>query len=115
MESACSTSLRKTQTEETSRYSISRLEMSLWKVYSKTFQCKGNKETGIRTCRVLIDLLALQFVLVNPGAEVMKKMSKSKLIETIGQDWIFLTVGEAVGACKYMLHSYKPKSDIDSV
>nr|GLL30707.1 sulfate transporter 3.1-like [Ipomoea trifida] len=57
----------------------------------------------------------LKFVLVNPGAEVMKKMSKSKLIETIGQDWIFLTVGEAVGACKYMLHSYKPKSDIDSV
>nr|GMD18612.1 sulfate transporter 3.1-like [Ipomoea batatas] len=57
----------------------------------------------------------LKFVLVNPGPEVMKKMSKSKLIETIGQDWIFLTVGEAVGACKYMLHSYKPKSDIDSV
>ncbi|XP_019178604.1 PREDICTED: sulfate transporter 3.1-like [Ipomoea nil] len=57
----------------------------------------------------------LKFVLVNPGAEVMKKMSKSKLIETIGQDWIFLTVGEAVGACKYMLHSYKPKSDTDSV
>lgn len=43
--------------------------------------------------------------MVNPGAEVMKKLNKSKFLETIGQEWIFLTVGEAVGACNYMLHS----------
>ena len=43
--------------------------------------------------------------MVNPGAEVMKKLNKSKFLETIGEEWIFLTVGEAVGACNYMLHS----------
>lgn len=38
----------------------------------------------------------------------MKKMNKSELIEKIGQEWIFLTVGEAVGACNFMLHTTKP-------
>lgn len=49
----------------------------------------------------------LQLVLANPGGEVMKKLNKSKFIETIGHEWIFLTVGEAVGACNYMLHTCK--------
>lgn len=38
----------------------------------------------------------------------MKKMNKSELIEKIGQEWIFLTVGEAVEACNFMLHTTKP-------
>ncbi|KAI4301223.1 hypothetical protein L6164_034522 [Bauhinia variegata] len=42
----------------------------------------------------------LQLVLVNPGSEVMKKISKSKFVEGIGQKWIYLTVEEAVIACK---------------
>ena len=50
----------------------------------------------------------LQLVLANPGAEVMKKLNKSKLIEKIGQEWMYLTVGEAVGACNFMLHTGKP-------
>ena len=41
----------------------------------------------------------------NPGGEVMKKLDRSKFIELLGQEWIYLTVGEAVGACKYMLHT----------
>lgn len=52
-------------------------------------------------------------MLANPGAEVMKKLNKSNFIETIGQEWIFLTVGEAVESCNYMLHSCKPKSSTD--
>lgn len=51
--------------------------------------------------------------MVNPGAEVMKKLNKSKFLETIGQEWIFLTVGEAVGACNYMLHSCTQKMECD--
>lgn len=47
--------------------------------------------------------------MVNPGAEVMKKLNKSKFLETLGQEWIFLTVEEAVRSCNYMLHSCKPK------
>ncbi|CAI9778541.1 unnamed protein product [Fraxinus pennsylvanica] len=55
----------------------------------------------------------LKLVLANPGAEVMKKMNKSKFLEKIGQEWIFLTVGEAVGTCNYMLHTFKPKRAAD--
>lgn len=47
-------------------------------------------------------------MLANPGAEVMKKLNKSKFIETIGKEWIYLTVGEAVEACNYKLHTCKP-------
>ncbi|XP_019260377.1 PREDICTED: sulfate transporter 3.1-like isoform X2 [Nicotiana attenuata] len=60
-----------------------------------------------------LDRRDLKLVLANPGAEVTKKLNKSKFIETIGQEWIFLTVGEAVESCNYMLHSCKPKSAID--
>ncbi|THF97764.1 hypothetical protein TEA_025981 [Camellia sinensis var. sinensis] len=51
----------------------------------------------------------LKLVLANPGGEVMKKLNKSKIIESIGQEWIYITVGEAVGACNFMLHTFKPK------
>ncbi|GMY27337.1 sulfate transporter 3.1-like isoform X1 [Fagus crenata] len=50
----------------------------------------------------------LKLVLANPRSEVIKKLDKSKFIENIGQEWIYLTVGEAVAACNFMLHSGKP-------
>ena len=46
-------------------------------------------------------------MLANPRSEVIKKLDKSNLIEKIGQEWIYLTVGEAVAACNYMLHTQK--------
>ncbi|KAF3502954.1 hypothetical protein F2Q69_00039512 [Brassica cretica] len=52
----------------------------------------------------------LKLVIANPGAEVMKKLSKSKFTETIGKEWIHLTVAEAVSACDFMLHTAKPDS-----
>ncbi|KAK9139986.1 hypothetical protein Scep_009667 [Stephania cephalantha] len=58
----------------------------------------------------------LKLVLANPGSEVMKKLEKSKCAEIIGQDWIYLTVSEAVGACSYMLHNVgkpNPKSGFE--
>lgn len=54
-----------------------------------------------------VDRRGLQLVLANPGSEVMKKLDKSKILEKIGQEWIFLTVAEAVSACSFLLHSYK--------
>ncbi|XP_059300885.1 sulfate transporter 3.1-like [Lycium ferocissimum] len=60
-----------------------------------------------------LDRRDLKLVLANPGAEVMKKLNKAKFIETLGQEWMFLTVGEAVEACNFMLHSCKPKSSTD--
>ncbi|KAK6913981.1 STAS domain [Dillenia turbinata] len=55
-----------------------------------------------------MDRRGLKLVMANPGSEVMKKLDKSKLIETIGQEWIYLTTGEAVTACNLMLHTCKP-------
>lgn len=40
-----------------------------------------------------------------------KKLDKSKFIEKVGQEWIYLTVGEAVTACNFMLHTYKPNPE----
>ncbi|PIN24779.1 Sulfate/bicarbonate/oxalate exchanger SAT-1 and related transporters (SLC26 family) [Handroanthus impetiginosus] len=57
----------------------------------------------------IIERRGLKLALANPGAEVMKKLNKSKFLEKIGQEWIFLTVADAVGACSYMLHTCKPK------
>uniref|UniRef100_A0A5B6Z6D9 Putative sulfate transporter 3.1-like n=1 Tax=Davidia involucrata TaxID=16924 RepID=A0A5B6Z6D9_DAVIN len=54
-----------------------------------------------------IDRRGLKLVLANPGSEVMKKLAKSEFIDADGQDWIYLTVGEAVGACNFMLHTCK--------
>ncbi|CAM8890296.1 unnamed protein product [Rhodiola kirilowii] len=61
----------------------------------------------------ITDRRGLKLVLVNPGADVMKKLSKSKVIEKIGNEWIYLTIGEAVSACNYMLHSCKPNHSSD--
>lgn len=60
-----------------------------------------------------LDRRGLKLVLANPGGEVIKKLNKAKFIEALGQEWIYLTVGEAVGACNFMLHTYKPKSTTD--
>lgn len=45
--------------------------------------------------------------MANPRSEVIKKLEKSKFIESLGEEWIYLTVGEAVGACNFMLHTCK--------
>ncbi|KAK4587412.1 hypothetical protein RGQ29_024213 [Quercus rubra] len=54
------------------------------------------------------DSKGLKLVLANPRSEVIKKLDKSKFIENIGQEWIYLTVAEAVAACNFMLHTCKP-------
>ncbi|KAJ9700422.1 hypothetical protein PVL29_005967 [Vitis rotundifolia] len=54
-----------------------------------------------------LDKKGLKLVLANPGSEVMKKLDKTEFIQNIGQEWIYLTVGEAVGACNFMLHTCK--------
>ncbi|XP_021802859.1 sulfate transporter 3.2-like [Prunus avium] len=77
----------------------------------------GNIDTSgismFEEVKKLVDRRGLQLVLANPGSEVMKKMNKSELIEKIGQEWIYLTVAEAVAACNFMLHSTKPNPGKD--
>ncbi|OAY27989.1 sulfate transporter 3.1 [Manihot esculenta] len=55
------------------------------------------------------DRRGLKLVLANPRSEVIKKLEKTKFIETVGQEWIYLTVGEAVASCNFMLHTCKSK------
>jgi len=38
----------------------------------------------------------------------MKKLNKSKFLDELGHKWVYLTVEEAVGACNFMVNSYKP-------
>lgn len=48
--------------------------------------------------------------MVNPGSEVMRKLGKSKFVERIGGEFIYLTVYDAVNGISFMLHSHKCKS-----
>uniref|UniRef100_A0A6N2NGT0 STAS domain-containing protein n=1 Tax=Salix viminalis TaxID=40686 RepID=A0A6N2NGT0_SALVM len=59
-----------------------------------------------------IDRRGLKLVLANPRSEVIKKLGKSKFIESIGQEWIYLTVGEAVAACNFKLHASKSNNQV---
>ncbi|GMY16718.1 sulfate transporter 3.1-like [Fagus crenata] len=72
----------------------------------------GNIDTSgismLEEVKKIIDRRGFKLVLANPGGEVIKKLNKSKFIEILGQEWIYLTVGEAVGACNYMLQTSKP-------
>uniref|UniRef100_A0A0A9E6C8 STAS domain-containing protein n=1 Tax=Arundo donax TaxID=35708 RepID=A0A0A9E6C8_ARUDO len=61
-----------------------------------------------------LDKRGLQIVLANPGSEIMKKLNSSKVLESIGHEWIFPTVGEAVASCGYVMHSHKPGMVKDS-
>ncbi|KAK6780911.1 hypothetical protein RDI58_023095 [Solanum bulbocastanum] len=56
------------------------------------------------------DRRCLKVLLANPGGEVMKKLDKSNFIDKIGKEWIYLTIGEAVNACNYILHDCKFQS-----
>ncbi|KAH9617572.1 hypothetical protein KSS87_004315 [Heliosperma pusillum] len=45
----------------------------------------------------------VQLILSNPGPVVMTKLHDSKFLEAIGQDKMFLTVGDAIRACRRKL------------
>ncbi|KAK9287974.1 hypothetical protein L1049_016419 [Liquidambar formosana] len=63
----------------------------------------------------MVDRRGLKLLLANPRSEVIKKLEKSKLIEEIGQEWIYLTVREAVAACNFMLHTCKQSTNATAV
>ncbi|KAG2722274.1 hypothetical protein I3760_02G121700 [Carya illinoinensis] len=63
----------------------------------------------------IADRKELELLLANPRSEVIKKLDKSKFIENIGQERIYLTVREAVAACNFMLHTCKPNpADVEA-
>ncbi|XP_047328069.1 sulfate transporter 3.1-like [Impatiens glandulifera] len=78
------------------------------------FSAVGNIDTSgismLEEVKKTFERRGLKLVLANPGGEVMKKLNKAKFVEEMGNEWIFLTVGEAVRACNFMLHSLKSKA-----
>ncbi|CAN8254715.1 unnamed protein product [Cochlearia groenlandica] len=73
----------------------------------------GNIDTSgismMEEIKKIIDRRELKLVLANPKGEVVKKLTRSKFIDNLGKEWLFLTVGEAVEACSFMLHTFKPE------
>jgi sulfate transporter 3 len=43
-------------------------------------------------------------VIINPRIKVMEKMIASKFIDTIGKEYVFLCVDDAIEACRFSLH-----------
>uniref|UniRef100_A0A0A9F3I1 STAS domain-containing protein n=1 Tax=Arundo donax TaxID=35708 RepID=A0A0A9F3I1_ARUDO len=43
--------------------------------------------------------LGIQMAIAGPGWQAVQKMKLARVVDRIGEDWIFLTVGEAVEAC----------------
>uniref|UniRef100_A0A0D9XJT2 STAS domain-containing protein n=1 Tax=Leersia perrieri TaxID=77586 RepID=A0A0D9XJT2_9ORYZ len=59
-----------------------------------------------------LDRSGIQIALANPGSEIMRKMDNSKVLGLIGDEWIFLTVGEA---CDYAQQNCKIGTGMDVV
>ncbi|KAK1390561.1 Sulfate/bicarbonate/oxalate exchanger and transporter sat-1 [Heracleum sosnowskyi] len=57
-----------------------------------------------------MDRRGIKLALVNPGSEVMRKLGRSKFVHKIGEEFIYLTVGDAVNGISFMLHSHKSKA-----
>lgn len=62
----------------------------------------------------IMERRGIKLILANPGSEVMNKLDRAKFVELIGHEWIFLTVGKAVEACNFMLHTCKPEGTTDN-
>ncbi|KAK1577709.1 hypothetical protein Q3G72_024161 [Acer saccharum] len=79
--------------------------------------CVGSIDTSgismLEEVKKIVDRRGLKLVLANPGSEVMKKLDMSKFIENIGQEWIYLTVQEAVARCNFMLHTCKSNPEVE--
>lgn len=48
----------------------------------------------------------LQLALANPGGGVMEKLQRANLIQSLGQDCLFVAVGEAISCCTSMIKSH---------
>ncbi|KAK4767268.1 hypothetical protein SAY86_015018 [Trapa natans] len=87
-----------------------RLKTTLQYVILDMSGVSGMDTSGITMLQEIkknVDHMDLKLVLANPRSEVIKKLDSSKFVESLGQEWIYLTVDEAVAACNFMLHTCK--------
>ena len=91
---------------------ISALEEMKKKLDLRKLQVRGSLKSKFFNVIILIDhcvvlnliFAALQLVMANPGRQTIEKLNNSKFTEFLGKKWLFLTVDEAVGVCKTLLH-----------
>uniref|UniRef100_A0A7N0ZSG9 STAS domain-containing protein n=1 Tax=Kalanchoe fedtschenkoi TaxID=63787 RepID=A0A7N0ZSG9_KALFE len=72
--------------------------------------------SGIETLdelRKSLGVNGVKITLVNPRIDIMEKMLRSKFIDKIGKESVFLSVEEAIESCKFSLNTSKRKSNGD--
>lgn len=47
--------------------------------------------------------VSVQLAFSNPGSAVLEKLIAGHFVQTVGQEWFFLTVGEAVNVTRTLL------------
>lgn len=52
----------------------------------------------------VFDFFCVQLALANPGCLVIGKLDDAQFLQTLGSEWVFLTVGEGIQVCKMLLH-----------
>ncbi|XP_062090744.1 probable sulfate transporter 3.5 [Humulus lupulus] len=70
-------------------------------------------ETLIEVCRSLFSQ-HIKMTIVNPRLRVMEKFVQSNFIEKIGKENFYLSVEDAVDACKFSLHVSKQNGNVSS-
>ncbi|KAL9224034.1 hypothetical protein vseg_000109 [Gypsophila vaccaria] len=59
---------------------------------------------GLFELRRLLEAKAIKVALVNPRIEVLEKLIKSKFIDIIGKEFVFLSIDDAIEACRFRLN-----------
>ncbi|VAI08808.1 unnamed protein product [Triticum turgidum subsp. durum] len=54
---------------------------------------------GLEEIHKELESLGIQMAIASPGWQAIQKMKLAHVVDRIGEDWIFLTVGEAVEGC----------------
>ncbi|XP_068653366.1 probable sulfate transporter 3.5 [Aristolochia californica] len=49
----------------------------------------------------------IKMALINPRMELTEKFTASRFLDTIGHEWIFLSISEAVASCRFVIHESK--------
>ncbi|ESQ41974.1 hypothetical protein EUTSA_v10012949mg [Eutrema salsugineum] len=65
-------------------------------------------ETLLEVQRILVSQ-CIKMVIINPRFEVLEKMMLSHFVEKIGKEYVFLSIDDAVQACRFNLSTAKPE------
>ncbi|KAG2311839.1 hypothetical protein Bca52824_023396 [Brassica carinata] len=65
-------------------------------------------ETLLEVRRILVSK-GIKMVIINPRFEVLEKMMLSHFVEKIGKEYVFLSIDDAVQACRFNLSTAKPE------